>query len=303
MHLSKTLSLLSLLAAGLALPSAAQAHGFAGDRFFPATLTTDDPFVADEMSLPTVDTIMTPDGRQTDIGTDIALKLTPNFGISAGETFTQLEPAGARRLTGFNNVDLGAMYQFYENDKHEAILSLALDVEIGGTGRKLIGSNSYTTWTPSLDFGKGFGDLPNSLSLLKPLALTGTIGVAFPGDSSTEGERNPNNLELGFALEYSLIYLQEHVKDVGLRAPFNRLIPLVELTLENPLDRGQAGQITGTINPGIIWSGQYFQVGAEALIPINSRTGSSVGVLVQVHFYLDDLFPKCFGHPLFGGNQ
>ena len=32
----------------------AEAHGFAGERFFPATLQTDDPFVADEMSLPTL---------------------------------------------------------------------------------------------------------------------------------------------------------------------------------------------------------------------------------------------------------
>src|SRR6476646_5026684 len=30
------------------------AHGFAGKRFFPATLATDDPFVADELSLPTL---------------------------------------------------------------------------------------------------------------------------------------------------------------------------------------------------------------------------------------------------------
>jgi hypothetical protein len=32
----------------------ASAHGFAGARFFPATITIDDPFVADELSLPTV---------------------------------------------------------------------------------------------------------------------------------------------------------------------------------------------------------------------------------------------------------
>ena len=38
----------------LSANSAAFAHGFAGDRFFPATILTDDPFVADEMSLPTV---------------------------------------------------------------------------------------------------------------------------------------------------------------------------------------------------------------------------------------------------------
>ena len=33
-----------------AMPATVSAHGFAGKRFFPATLATDDPFVADELS-------------------------------------------------------------------------------------------------------------------------------------------------------------------------------------------------------------------------------------------------------------
>ncbi len=39
----------------------ADAHGFAGERFFPATILTDDPSVADEMSLPTF--IVNPPGH------------------------------------------------------------------------------------------------------------------------------------------------------------------------------------------------------------------------------------------------
>ena len=110
----------------------------------------------------------------------------------------------------------------------------------------------------------------------------------------------PNVLQYGFALEYSLIYLQEQVKDVGLSAPFDRLIPLVEFSFETPLNRGQSGQTTGTINPGVIWSSKYVQFGVEAVVPINERTGESVGVIGQVHFYLDDLFPRSLGRPLFG---
>ena len=56
----------------------AYGHGFAGARFFPATLSTDDPFVADELSLPTVSSIVTPDGggtRDTQISSDIALRI------------------------------------------------------------------------------------------------------------------------------------------------------------------------------------------------------------------------------------
>ena len=53
----------------------ALSHGFAGKRFFPATLSTDDPFVADELSLPTVSSIVTPDEggtRDTELSVDIA---------------------------------------------------------------------------------------------------------------------------------------------------------------------------------------------------------------------------------------
>ena len=44
------------LAAALTITQidSAVAHGLAGERFFPATILTDDPFVADEISLPQV---------------------------------------------------------------------------------------------------------------------------------------------------------------------------------------------------------------------------------------------------------
>jgi hypothetical protein len=312
------------IAAGFAIlfvtAETALAHGFAGSRFFPATLSTDDPFVNDELSLPTVSSIVTPDGRgtrDTEISVDIAKRITPNFGIEIGESFVFLKPDGERSANGFGNLELGAKYEFFENDEHEAMLSVGANVEVGGTGGRQVGADTFSTWTPALFFGKGFGDLPNELSLLKPIAITGLIGLAIPTSASTRtvmlnkasGEReievegHPDVLEWGFAFEYSLIYLQEQVKDLGLRFPLDRLIPLVEFPFETPLNRGQEGQTTGTINPGIIWSGKYFQIGAEAIIPVNSRTGSNVGFIAQVHFYLDDLFPHSLGRPLLGGRK
>jgi len=104
---------------------------------------------------------------------------------------------------------------------------------------------------------------------------------------------------VGFAIEYSLPYLQAFVKDMGLREPFNQLIPVVEVALSKPLDRGR-GPTTGTVNPGILWAGRYMQLGLEALVPINHQTGSRVGWLAQIHFFLDDLFPTSIGKPIFG---
>jgi hypothetical protein len=295
-------------------------HGFAGARFFPATLSTDDPFVSDELSLPTVNTIRTPeDGgtRETDISMEISKRITPDFAIEIGDSFTVLNPHEGRAANGFSNLELGGKYQLLKNGEHEAIASIGLGVEVGGTGGRSVGADSFSTWTPGFFFGKGFGDLPVAVRFLKPFAITGQVGIAIPTSASTRSvtvdaqtgeqeidvERHPDVLEWGFALEYSLIYLQSQVQDIGLRAPFDRLIPLVEFALETPLNRGEEGQTTGTINPGIIWAGKYFQVGVEAVVPINERTGNNVGVIAQLHFFVDDLFPHSLGRPLFGGNK
>ena len=314
------LASMAALAALCATIHRADGHGFAGARFFPATLSTDDPFIADELSLPTISTIRTPDGggtRETDVSVDIAKRITPDFALEIGEGLASLNPRDGRVATGFGNLELSGKYQLLENDAHEAIVSVGLGVEVGGTGSRLVGADPFTTWTPGIFFGKGFGDLPDNVRFLKPLALTGLVGVAIPSSASTRTtttdelsglrsvdiERHPDSLEWGFALEYSVIYLQSQVKDLHLHKPFDRLIPLVEFALETPLDRGARGQTTGTVNPGLIWAGQHFQFGVEAIVPINQRSGNNVGVIAQLHFFLDDLFPHSLGRPLFGGGK
>ena len=298
----------------------AYGHGFAGARFFPATLSTDDPFVSDELSLPTVSTIRTPDDggtHETDISVDISKRITPDFAIEIGDSFTALNPHDGPAANGFSNLELGGKYQLLKNGEHEAIVSIGLGVEVGGTGSRSVGADSFSTWAPGIFFGKGFGDLPVAVRFLKPFAITGQLGVEIPTSASTrsvtvdvqtgerdiEIERHPDVLEWGFALEYSLIYLQSQVQDLHLHAPLDRLIPLVEFALETPLNRGEEEQTTGTINPGVIWAGKYFQVGVEAVIPINERTGNNVGVIAQLHFFVDDLFPNSLGRPLFGGRK
>jgi hypothetical protein len=292
----------------------ASAHGFAGKRFFPATLVIDDPFVADELSLPTVSSIKTPasdeepSAKETDYEFEFSKRITSYFGISAKETLIRLVPQGETPRLGFGNLEVGGKLQFFKNDPHEMILSVGLDAEIGGTGRKALGADSFTTYSPAFFYGKGFGDLPEAVSFLRPLALTGVVGLDLPSrannvtvtDGESETTKNPQVLQWGFAIEYSIPYLQSFVKDLGIPVPFNRMIPIVELSFQTPLNRGQGGKTTGTVNPGILWAGQFMQVSAEAIIPINARTGSNVGVIGQLHFYLDDLFPKIFGKPLFG---
>jgi hypothetical protein len=195
----------------------------------------------------------------------------------------------------------GLQYQLFVNAPHELIGLAGFKVIWGHTGRvNGAGAPDFTTLSPTFDFGKGFGDLPDSLPWLRPFALTGNLGAGFPTKTQSNGNLHADTLNYGVALEYSLEFLQHHVRDVGLGAPFDRMVPLVELSMTTPFNRGQGSQTTGTIQPGIIWAGQYFQIAAEAILPVNSLSGHGIGGLVQFHLFLDDLFPDSIGKPIFG---
>ena len=310
-----------LAAAAVAAAAApASAHGLAGKRFFPATLVVDDPFVADELSLPTVSHIKRPASedqpqtRVTEVSGELSKRITPHLGFSLGGDWLNLDKDGKQDHSGFGNLEVGLKYQFFTSEAHETILSAGIGMEIGGTGRSLVGAESFDVFKPALFFGKGLGDLPDALAYLKPFAITGTVGGELPGRNSTrrirpgeddgeidiEKERHPDVFTWGLALQYSIPYLQSFVRDVGLPAPLSRMIPVVEVEFQYPLNRGQSGQFTGTVNPGIIWAGRFFQIALEAIVPVNDRTGKNVGIRGQLHFYLDDLFPTTLGKPLFG---
>jgi len=319
----------SLIVAALLIGVASQAwaHGLIGQRFFPATLAIDDPFVADELSLPTISLMRFhssdegPGFRQWDISGEFSKRLSPNLGFSLGGNFTILDPAQSRTESGFDNMEVSLKYVFFKSAAHETLLSAGVSWDVGGTGSKRIGAESFDAVTPQLFFGKGLGDLPDSLGWLKPIALTGAFGVELPtrrfnktitvseeegeegGAVEVEKELNPKVVQWGFTLQYNLQYLQSFVRDVGLPAPFNRMIPLVEFAMQTPVEGPRAGHTTGTINPGVIWFGRYFQVGLELQIPVNRESGKNVGVLAQLHFYLDDIAPKIFTWTPFHGVQ
>src|ERR1700675_1155147 len=100
----------------------AHSHGFVGERFFPATLLTDDPFVADEMSLPTFTVNPTgPDGsKEIDLGVDISKRLTPDIGITISDQWEHLKPSGMPSATGLGTLNTELDWQFFKDAPHEA---------------------------------------------------------------------------------------------------------------------------------------------------------------------------------------
>src|ERR1700730_14824464 len=143
-------------------------------------------------------------------------------------------------------------------------MAVGVSVEWGGTGIKSVGAEPFNVYTPNLYFGKGLGDLPDTLSWIRPVAITGQVGYAIPGRNSTttfsvdpdsgnisaDNEFHPRVLNWGATIQYSMPYLKSAVMDLGLPEFINHLIPLVEATLQTPVaNTFTSGTLTtGTIN-------------------------------------------------------
>jgi hypothetical protein len=289
--------------------SSAFAHCFVGDRFFPATLATDDPCVADEMSLPTVAWSKTgdvPAATEWDISAELSKRITQDLGISIGNTWSQIRPPGGPTAAGFSDLETTLQYQLLKDDSHEMAMLLGLIVDWGGTGATNSGIGTpYSLITPTYYFGKGFGDLPDSAGWLRAFAVTGQIGYQMPTRSYDlmQNAFIPQTLVYGGSLQFSMPYLKSEIQDYQLPDFINHLIPIVEAQLSTPVANnfGNSPVTTGTVNPGVIWVGSYFQVGLEATVPVNRASGTGVGFLGQLHLYLDDIFPATLGQPLLGG--
>jgi hypothetical protein len=302
------------LALGLALtllPSAdAAAHCFVGPRFFPATLVIDDPCVADEMSIPTVDWFKTgdvPPASQVDISVEFDKRITQDLGFSISDQWTEIRQPNGPTLSGFGDLETTLQYQLLKDGAHETAMLLGLIVDWGGTGTTSNGiGTQYSLLTPTYYFGQGFGGLPDDIGWARPLALTGQVGYQIPTTSFViaQGTFIPQVLVYGASLQYSMPYLKSEVKDLQLPDFFNHLIPIVEAEFFTPVanNTGNPNITTGTINPGVIYIGSTFQVGLEAIVPVNRTSGAGIGVLGQIHLYLDDMFPTTLGQPLIGAS-
>lgn len=268
----------------------AGAHAIAGQRLFPSTLTFDDPGIGAEFPL-VFSRILADDVYQNDLSLSVTKPITPGFSLIVATDYVGISQTGAPANHGWGNVSVGGVWQVYRHADTESIGSFSISDSIAHTGSRAMRDN-YSTWSPDFNFGKGFGNAP--AAWMKPFAVSGTVGLDLPTDS-----RAPRMFNWGASLQYNIAYLQDFVKYVGIKAPFNKMIPIVEFPMQTCLDRGCRGQTTGYASPGVIWIGHYFQVGFELQVPVNHRTGHSVGILFGIDLYLDDLAPHSFGAPLF----
>ena len=296
---------------------AAQAHGIVGNRVFPGTLTFEDPAVMDELVLPAM-TLKHPgegaDVTDNRIGWSFTRLLTSTVSIGFESGWIHRNWGVAQR-SGFDTTLLTIKDLLYKNEQHEVMISTGLAWGIGHSGAQGVDASKPDTILPGIFFGKGFGDAPESAAWLRPFAITGAVTLEHPmtgtsinfGIDEQTGElasmlvRNVDTLHWAFSLQYSMYYLSGRYTAGKLpkNEPVNQLIPLVEFAFDSP----RGAKTAGTINPGLAYVADKWQIAAEAIVPLNSEGGRTIGVRAHLFLFLDELFPAVFDKPLLGSTE
>jgi len=207
-----------------AIPShSLHAHGIAGNRYFPATSTFDDPAVADEISF---------NWSRFNKGYDSTSEADYSGGISAARLLSDKWAIGFDyEKDSFNQPPIANAYKrkndvylktlLHRDDLNEELLSVSIGYGFSHTDLPGYGVNSRNSVFPSIAGGKGFGNVSDRLSWMRPFALVGAASFELPIQKTThingltqnnqsflmDQSQNVNNIHWGFAIEYSTLFL------------------------------------------------------------------------------------------------
>ena len=121
----------------------AKAHGIAGNRYFPGTLTFDDPAVADELQFTSFNLRHPGDDNSKVADTAVPAVflrlLTPDLAIGADTAAVFRNRQGLPQQSGLSTTSLIVKGLLYENDRHEFLISAGMTWGIGESGSKAVG--------------------------------------------------------------------------------------------------------------------------------------------------------------------
>jgi hypothetical protein len=153
--------------------------------------------------------------------------LTEHLGVRFEEDYAWLARNAASPLIGWQNLQVVTQYLAIPEPAQEALVTLGVNRQWGGTGARRIGASTRGATVPTGYFAKGMGDL--DLGYLPPLAVTASIGYQF-----ADAPSRPDNLLTGIAVEYSIPYLQSKVRSFDLPDVLRRMTPQVQTFVTTP---------------------------------------------------------------------
>jgi hypothetical protein len=266
-------------------------------RDFPKTLIFDEPGIDDEVSLPTI--IFAPEDpsgqHETDLNFELDKRLTQSVSVQINIGYSLIPQPAAPTRTGWQDAQATLKIILFDNPAAERLVSLSLIRDFGATGAARIGVTNTSATTAALNIGQGFAPYTAS-PILKPFALTGSAGILIPDATH---QNTGDQAIISASLQYSLDVLFNTLPQAGAGrlAIFRPLIPIIEFTTAQPLTGTPAR--TAIASPGLIYSGDGFQLAAEALLPLSRASGTHVGFIAQLNISLRTLGIAALARPVF----
>ncbi|MGH7905600.1 MAG: hypothetical protein ACREP6_03140 [Candidatus Binataceae bacterium] len=286
-----------------ALPGLAAAHGVVGDYTFLEPLVADDANPKNEFDILRPEWFRTSDGRQFSLGFSFEKTLVPApesysngtaggglISIEIGSAYNYLSPRQGPSLSGFDDLEILPKWAFLTIPGHEFRLSIGAKF-ILPTGDPSVEAQNHTQFGPELLWAKGWGDLPNwrFIKYLRPFGFQGDFGYLPALGGRTYHEMFADNV-----VEYSLPYLSNYVKDIGLKWPLRNMYLFTEFNYDQ-LITGPSGQTFPFIvaTPGVAFMNYYLQISVATQLALNNASipGEHTAVLGLLDLFIDDIIP------------
>jgi hypothetical protein len=279
--------------------SSVNAYTAAGDRQFAASIILPQVGPSDALYLQGAsypeqsDDVPTSSMQETTVYGELDKTISEDVSVGIIDGYTARGQVGTNDSYGWQNFAAAVKYRAVLDQAHEFLFTLEVVREFGHTGAEGVEAQPWGATTPMLAFGKGLGDL--DIGYLRPLAIVGTLGAEL-----ADRAPRPNLLKTGFAIEYSIPYLESEVETLALPHFLRAMTPMVEFLFVNPIGRDYGTRATGVIAPGVSYGGEGWELGADFLIPTTRATATGLGFRVQLALSFDFLFPNSLGKPLLG---
>jgi hypothetical protein len=288
---------LILVMVAILSPTDGFAHGVVGDYIFLEPLVAEDPTPANEFNVAVPSWSKTSDGNDFALGYSVEKILylddeyMPRLSVGIENDWSCQWPRNGPGRHGFNDIEIFSKWAFFVSQDHEFLLSAAALLSVPA-GNKSVEEQNHTSLGPELLWEKGLGDLPNrtGIKYLRPFGFQGDFGYlpALGGHTS----------HLMFAdqvVEYSLPYLSNSVRDIGLKFPLRDLFLFSEFNYSQ-LITGPSQQTFPSIvaTPGIAYVGYNFELSLGTQLALNraSVPNTHAVVIGLLDIFYDSIVPR-----------
>ena len=276
------------------------AHGVVGDYVFLEPIITQDPTPANELDILQPSWVRGSDGNSYSIAFSLEKVLwidenhMPRFSIGGGSGWQHQSPFRGPGSQGFAGSTILAKWAFFYSLEHEFLASLSMQIQLP-TGNTGIQDSSHTRLGPVFLWEKGMGDLPNwsVLKYLRPLGIQTDFGYVPAIGGPTE-----HHMFADAVIEYSLSYLSNNVKDIGLKWPLRNMFLFNEINYDQ-LITGPSGQRFPSLlaTPGLAFVSYHFEVALGTQFALNNAAvpGNHAAIVGLIDVFYDSIIPK-FGN-------